>query len=190
MTLYAATNAPPSTLGGILRAIVYYFRASGNAVPIMVGDDYLVDRGVGFDSRIVLVPEAVGSMGASLDMGHAASVGTACDVHVRSAEGGDDIGRYDNARALLDKVATAVRRACMGRLELKSYKPSSPSKVDGFGAQLSFTFIWSNDVRKDADIWAVPSATAEVLALFFPDSPQAIPAEVTIVNTTAPVEVE
>ena len=189
MTLSAATNAPAPTIGNVLRAIVYYFRESGDATPIMVGKQYIAERGTGIDARILFVPESPGDIGPSTDMGHAASVTEACDVHVRAAESGDDVGRYDEASELLGKVLSAIRRTCMGHLELKSYKPTSAANVDAFGAQVSFTFLWKRDVRKDGDIWRVPSATAEVLALYFADAPQAIPAEVTIVNTTAP-EVE
>jgi hypothetical protein len=186
VTLTAITNQPPPTLGNVLRAFVYYFLESGDATPIMVGNHYAAERGVGIDARILLVPEVSGDIGASVDMGHAASLTHACDVHVRAAESGDDVGRYDAAYALFDKAISAVRRTCTGHLELKAYRPSSQSKVDGFGAQVSFTFMWRRDVRKDAAIWAVPSATAEVLARFFPDAPQAVAGTVTIANTTAP----
>lgn len=184
MTFDVLTNQPPASFSQFLRKILYYFRESGNATPILVGDAYL--ENVGIDARVVLVPEAVGEVGPAMVMGSDASIAHGCEVHIRGAESGDDLDRYDAAHALQAKTISAIRRAGAGRLELKDYRPSSPTKVDAFGAQVSFSFSWRVDVQKDPEIYAVPDATPEVYDTYFSDAPGATPATVTLLPTVTP----
>lgn len=184
MTFAVNTNAAPASLSQFTQAVVYFFRESGNATPIMFGDAYL--ENVGFDARIVFVPEVAGSVDAGTVMGVAGSILHGCSVHVRAAESGDDMTRYDAATALQSKAMSAIRRAGSGRLEFTEYKPSSPTKVDAFGAQVTFAFTWRVDVLLDPEIYAVPPLTAAVYDTYFPDAPGATPASVNLLPTVSP----
>lgn len=159
----AVPSAAPSHLGTVIRCVAELFSEAGDATPIMVGEHYASDkaRGVGAAPRVVFVPEPGGgkcTLAGAYETGRVAKQVHACDVIVRAAESGDDLSRLDAAYELLNRVATAIKRAGAGRVEfgaapIGSY--SSPTTVDAFGADLSFSFTYDRDISHDRAIMSV-----------------------------------
>lgn len=173
MTIRANVYQEPSELDEVLEFIVSLIRDAGDATPIQVGKKYLEDFGGGAPPLILFVPETDGDVSdEALETGRAGSAEDACDVHIRGAEDGTDIGRYRSAYALRRRVMSAVRRACSGRVKFQKYAPSSPLMVDsGLGAEVSFSFVYKHDIRADEAIAAVPPAPIDTT----PPRPQAPP---------------
>lgn len=149
----------PTTLAGVVRAVRDIFDAAGDATPIMMGKRYLEGNAVGREPRVLFVVTP-GKVGPPIEMGNAASVTHACDAYCRGPESGDDVGRYDAAYLLGDKVISALRRAATGRLEWGAYDDSSPATVDGFGAEVRFSFTYQRDVPHTPAVTAVAAADA------------------------------
>lgn len=152
---------PSSPLSDVLRCIVDIFSGIGDATPLEVGKGYL-DRGIGIGPRVVFVPDPRGK-GAEVPTGmggtgYVAGVAHSCDVYVRGAEDVTDIGRFDAAYALADRVINAIQRAARGRVEFDfSVSDASPLAIDAFGADLNFKFTYIRAVQRDQAIWALPA---------------------------------
>lgn len=182
-------HAPPSTLADVLGQVIDAFGAVGDATPIMIGKHYLESFGTGSPPRVLFVPEPDGEMGPPTEMGYAASDTHSCDVYVRGAESGTDLGRFVAAYALKGRVVTAVRRAASGRLEFRKRSgDASPANVDAYGAELAFSFVYTRDIPHDAAIRALPAADADTTD-DRPLPPPGQPADgFTITPTTSPTE--
>lgn len=159
----AGLFAPPSSLAGVIREVRDIFDAAGDATPIMVGRRYLEQVPVGREPRVLFV-QTLGKVGPPIELGNAASVTHACDVYCRGPENGDDIERFDAAYALADLVISALRRAATGRLEWGAYDDSSPASVDGYGAEVRFSFLYERDVPHAPAVTAVAQATPSTTA--------------------------
>lgn len=180
--------APPSTLAVVLGQVVDAFQAIGDATPIMIGKKYLDDFGVGSAPRVVFVPEVRGKIGPPIEMGNPCSIAHSCNVLVRGAEDGSDLGRFDAAYALGDLVIDLIATAATGRLEWGDFVDDSPTPVDAYGADLALSFTYTRDVRHNARRWALPAAAADTSPAQ-PLVPPGIVAELaTGTATTAPQE--
>jgi hypothetical protein len=154
--------ANPSNLADVIRQVRDAFNESGDATPIMVGKRYIEWRGIGRAPKVLFV-QTPGKLGPPIECGNAASITHGCTVYVHGSEDGDDIGRFDAAYQLGDKVIAAIRRAATGRLEFGAYNDVSPADVDGLGAMLSIAFTYQRDVRHFPGISGLPSATASTV---------------------------
>jgi len=167
MPVMSDTSVAPSTLADVVRAAVGFVRAAGYTFPIMVGEHYVTGgRGAGTPPCVILVTEPGGGdceMTPAYENGRAGGQRHVCDVIVRAAEPGDDIGRLANAYALSDQIRNAVQRATAGKIT-----PGRPSKpyptpwgVDGGpGVQIAWGFSYDRDIAIDTKIWSAPPATA------------------------------
>lgn len=157
---------PPSTLADVLRQVTEALSLMADATPVMIGDRYLEQNGVGGPPRVVFFPEPAGPgrVMPPIEMGNAASVMHSCNVFVRAAEGGDDLTRYEAAYALADAVIDLVSTAASGRVEWGTWLGDPPSKVDGPGADVAFSFTFRRDVQHNAARWALPPATNNTAA--------------------------
>ena len=145
---------------------VYAEAAIGDATPIMVGKHYLAEFGAGAAPRVLFVPDPKrkGKAGPPLLIGdrEIASVTHACDVYVRGAEDGSDLGRFDAAYALSDLVQNMLKATAPGRLVFGPFGDNSPLAVDAYGAEDAFSFTYAravpyNDAVYDAAYAAAPS---------------------------------
>lgn len=150
---------PASPLSDIIRCVVSIFQLVADPTPIQVGKQYLRDFGVGSAPRVLFVPDSKGKDGqapaGSGGVGYIGWVAHGCQVYVRGAESGDDIGRFDAAYALADRVVNAVERAGRSRLDWVGYKDFSPTAVDAYGADLAFSFVYTRGIQCDEQIWAL-----------------------------------
>lgn len=169
-----ATNDAPSTLAGVLRQVEDVFRLIGDPTPIMVGKAYLKTFGTGSPPRVLFVPEPGGAAKPPIEMGYAAMFEHTCSVYVRGAEDGSDLGRFDSAYDLADLVIDIVGTACTGRIAWGSLKDSSPTDVDAYGAEVTFSFSYWRDVRHEPARRLLAPATADTSPDFSPDNPQAV----------------
>lgn len=161
MPALAPQNAAPSTLADVLRQVIGAFQEMGNATPILVGRKYLEDFGVGAPPRVLFAPEPAGKVRGPVEMGSAASIVHSCDVFIRGAESGDDVGRFDKAYELADLVIGCLSVAASGRIEWGAYADSSPTDVDAYGAEVALRFTYARDVRHSPLRWALDPATAD-----------------------------
>ena len=153
-----ARNGPPSNLGTVLRQVQRAMALCADATPVMVGEQYRHEFGVGGSRRVLFVPDKRGRGGPPTKMGNAASVSHSCNVFVRAAEGVDDIDRLEGAYALADIVMDLVATACTGRIEWGDYADDSPTDVPAYGADIAMTFTYRRDVPHDAKRWALAPA--------------------------------
>lgn len=187
----SANNATPSTLADVLRQIVDAMSAMGDATAIQVGKQYLPHLGAGAPPRVLFVPEPKGKIGPPYDIGYAASVTHSCNVYVRGAESGDDIGRFDAAYALSDRIMSLVSTATTGKGGAESdFADDSPAGVDCYGADVAWSFTYRRDVPHDAARYRLAGATADAAPPPVPAYPQAVMANepITLTVTTTPTE--
>lgn len=187
MALTDQGHGDPSTLADVIGQIKDAFDAMGDATPILIGKQYLV-QGVGSGPRVVFVPERRGRGGDPLELGSAVSVTHSCDVLVRGPEEGDDLERFRATYRLADRVMDCIATAATGRLEWGGYGDDSPTDVDAYGAEIAFSFTYTRDVRHDAARWALAPATVaatDPVPLVPPGEPAAT---VTTTITTVPEE--
>lgn len=173
-----ATNAAPSPLADVLRQVVDVFTAVGDATPIEIGKEYLPRFGAGTPPRVLFVPHVRGEAMPPIEIGYAASLNAGCNVLVRGAEDGSDVGRYDSAAALLARVMDFLGTACTGRIEWGSFEDDSPVAVDCYGADLAVGFKYRYDLRHDAARRRLAPATSDASAASSAVSPHASPGTV------------
>lgn len=187
MAIVDQGHGAPSTLADVIGQVRDAFDAMGDATPIMIGKQYLV-QGVGSSPRVVFVPEPRGRIGDMLELGNAASITHSCNVLVRGPEEGDDLERFRATYALADRVICCIATAAAGRVEWGDYSDASPTDVDAYGAEIAFSFNYTRDVRHDAARWALAPATVvatDPVPLVPPGEPAA---SVTTTITTVPEE--
>ena len=151
-----------SPLSDVLRCVVSIFGLVADATPIQVGEQYLKDFGVGLGPKILFVPDPKGKAGdppaGSGGTGCIGGVTHGCDLYVRGAEDGSDIGRFDSAYALATKVRNAIERAARGRTTWTDYRDKSPIGTDSaYGADFALSFTYVRGEQRDAAIWKLPS---------------------------------
>lgn len=135
---------------------------AGYAAPVMFGARYLQEPGSG--PRVVIVTDQEGQIGPATEHGYVASETVRCDVYVRNVDGGDDIERFAEVRALQDVVVTAIERAASGRYQWVSprERDDSPVRVSsGMGAGLALAFEYTRNIRADEKIMSVARASAD-----------------------------
>jgi len=188
MPLVAREYSAPSTLADVLQAVVDLFAGAGSATPVLVGENYVDGSGaqsIGSPPCVILVPEPGGGaceLSAPYETGRAAMHLHRCDVLVRAAEPGDDIGRHRAAYALSDFVAGAVRRSGAGRLMFgRASRPyPSPFSADtGAGVQLCWGFAFERDIALATPVYAVAPAAEDDT----PAAPYGVPGETGTLNT-------
>jgi len=153
---------PASSLADVLRCISDIFTGITDATPILVGKEHLADFGTATPPRVLFVPDPKGSLTDPPDgcggMGYEGGVAHGCNVYVRGAEGGGDLGRYDAAYTLADRVVTALGRAARGRWVGRDFADDSPSGVDAYGADIAFSFVYTRGIQRDPKVWSLPAA--------------------------------
>jgi hypothetical protein len=182
-----AQNATPSTLADVIGQVVGAFAHMGDATPIMVGEHYL-ERAVGAPPRVVFVPERAGTWGPAQELGYAASITHACEVHVRASADGDDVERLRALNELSALVISCVRTAAPGRIAEGKYEVSSIGDADAFGLEAVIAFTYRQDIPHSVARWSLPAATADVSSKRV-GVPPGEPGQVTtVVPTTVPKE--
>lgn len=152
---------PASTLDDVIRCIEDIFSGIGDATPIQYGKEYLATFGTGTPPKILFVDDAKGSLTdppeGSGGMRFEAGIAIGCNVYVRAAEGGGDLGRRDAVNTLTARVISAIGRAARGRWQGRDFADDSPSGVDAYGADRAFSFIYTYGVQSDPAVWALPA---------------------------------
>lgn len=186
MALRDYEHGAPSHLGTVLRAISDLLSEAADPTPLMVGAHYASEnaRGTGNAPHVILVPEPNGgrcNMGPAYETGRAAGQTHVCDVIVRAAESGDDISRLDAAYALSDRMVAIVRRACVGKVEIKAPVGSypSPTTADAFGAGLSWSFTYDRDVAHDDAVSRIAASSPDTT----PARPHGLPGSTGTLHT-------
>ena len=174
-SIYA--TARPVTLAGVLRQVVQAFSAIGDSTPILVGRHYL-QQSLGSAPHVVFCPESAGgSIGDPIEMGKACSMNHSCEVHVRAAEGQDDLARFDAAYALSDLVLSCLTAAGSGRISFGALSDGSPTDSNFVGAEVVFAFTFQRDIWHDASRWALPPADDTDDTYQQPHPPPGVPAD-------------
>lgn len=156
---------PSGTLTDVLRQVEEALSLMADGTPIMFGDRYLEQNGVGSPPRVLFVPEAQGGrIGPPIEMGNAARMVHSCNVYVRAPEGGTDLTRYDPLYALTEIVISLISAAGTGRIEWGPWIGDPPAKVDGPGADAMFSFTFVRDIQANAARWALAPATDNTTA--------------------------
>ena len=142
---------PSSSLADVIRCITDIFSGIVDATPIQVGKEYLSTFGTGEAPRVLFVPDPKGSLTDPPEgtggMRYEAGIAHGCNVYVRGAEGGGDLGRFDAAYALADLVISALGRAARGRWAGRDFSDDSPTGVDAYGADIAFSFVYTRGVQ-------------------------------------------
>lgn len=152
---------PASPLSDVFRCVQSIFLDIGNMTPVLIGKKHINAFGMGSGPKVIFVPDPRGKgsevptgMGG---VGYVAGVAHQCDVYVRAAEDGSDVGRFDAVYALADLVINCLERAARGRIDIDfAMADSSPTDVDAYGADLSFKFTYVRGVQRNPRVWALP----------------------------------
>ncbi len=169
---------PPSPLGDVFRCVLAAFSAAvnptptsltpgGDATPIQVGKGYLKDFGAGTPPRILIVRRPKGVAGPVLEIG-GHEIGSrvhTCDVYVRGTEDGSDVGRYDGADELSDRLQNALAVVAGARVVFGSAsEDAQPIDADAYGADDAWSFEYTRAVFRDDAIQAGAHAAVTSLS--------------------------
>lgn len=159
---FVTSYAEQGTIEDVIGYVRTLLEEASYATPIMIGARYLSEPGSG--PRIVFAYELSGSIGPATELGYVASETVRCDAHVRAADGGEDLERFREARALQDVLVTAIERAASGRIQWVDPKDRDDSPTNtptGMGAGLVVSFEYTRNIRGDEKIMGVKRASAD-----------------------------
>ncbi len=158
--LLPVAAVPATTLAGVLRAVVDLFAAMNDATPIHIGERYL--RMEGKPRRIVIVPDD-GDVSGVLGIGEGAraSITQTATVFLWGAETGDDLRRYDDADALLDRFVNVLVRVAPGRLDSAPVQRGKDTDILTFGEEYRLRFSYKRQIPTDVAVWSAALPTPE-----------------------------
>lgn len=152
----AVLQVPVSRLSDLLRLVADELGNAGDGTTYLVGKKYLAEFGAGSPPRVLFVPEVRGKLGPAtkLNAGYVASMTHACTVYVRGAEDGTDMGQFDAACGLGDRVMNALKMADPGHVTLAPGNPrdESPLPDNAYGADVAFEFTYQRPVARDVAV--------------------------------------
>lgn len=177
---------PVSTLGDLLRIVTAGLNGMADGLEILVGKKYLTEFGVGSPPRVLFVPEPQGKLSGptKLNSGYLASYTHGCTAYIRGAEDGSDIGRFDSAYAICDRIINLLKWADPGHVVLGPGNPkdNSPTNVDAYGAEIVFSFQFTRPVAEDPAVFKSPVTP---ISPPNPDKPQGDTGKTFLFSTSA-----
>jgi hypothetical protein len=175
-----------SRLADFLRFFADKYSEVGDGIPILVGKKYLDQFGAGSPPRILIVPNAKGRLGPApkLNANYIAGWSQGATVYVRGAEDGTDLGYFDSAEMIAERVMNVLKNTDAGHVELAPGDPrdESPLPVDAYGADVAFAFTYTRPVARDVAVWR---AATSARAIPDPDRPAGGNGKTFIVPTSA-----